>query len=90
MFDFLVRFYLIEHLWRSKMKISYKKLWKLLIDRDMKKKQLAEAAGISSASIAKLGRNENVNTDILLKICIALNSDISDIMEVVPDEEIQY
>ena len=58
------------------MKISYKKLWKLLIDRDMKKKQLAEAAGISSASIAKLGRNENVNTDILLKICIALNSDI--------------
>lgn len=63
------------------MKISYKKLWKLLIDRDMKKKQLAEAAGISSASIAKLGRNENVNTDILLKICIALNSDISDIME---------
>lgn len=69
------------------MKISYKKLWKLLIDRDMKKKQLAEAAGISSASIAKLGRNENVNTDILLKICIALNRDISDIMEVVPDEE---
>lgn len=86
----MVRFYLIEHLWRSKMKISYKKLWKLLIDRNMKKKQLAEAAGISSASIAKLGRNENVNTDILLKICIALNSDISDIMEVVPDEEIQY
>lgn len=90
MFDSPVRLYLIEHLWRSKMKISYKKLWKLLIDRDMKKKQLAEAAGISSASIAKLGRNENVNTDILLKICIALNSDISDIMEVVPDEEIQY
>ena len=53
----------------------------------MKKKQLAEAAGISSASIAKLGRSENV---ILLKICIALNSDISDIMEVVSDEEIQY
>ena len=70
------------------MEVSYKKLWKLLIDRDMKKKQLAEAAGISSASIAKLGRNENVNTDILLKICVALNSDISDIMEVVPDEEI--
>lgn len=72
------------------MKISYKKLWKLLIDRDMKKKQLAEAAGISSASIAKLGRNENVNTDILLKICIALNSDISDIMEVVPDEDTEF
>lgn len=69
------------------MKISYKKLWKLLIDRDMKKKELAEAAGISSASIAKLGRNENVNTDILLKICIALKTDIADIMEVIPDED---
>lgn len=70
------------------MKISYKKLWKLLIDRDMKKKELAEAAGISSASIAKLGRNENVNTDILLKICMALKTDIADIMEVVPDEDV--
>lgn len=69
------------------MKISYKKLWKLLIDRDMKKKELAEAAGISSASIAKLGRNENVNTDILLKICMALKTDIADIMEVVSDED---
>ena len=88
MFDWLAEYDLIGHFWRIEMKISYKKLWKLLIDRDMKKKQLAEAAGISSASIAKLGRNENVNTDILLKICIALNSDISDIMEVVPDEEI--
>jgi DNA-binding Xre family transcriptional regulator len=47
---------------------------------------LAEAAGISSASIAKLGRNENVNTDILLKICVALKSDISDIMEIVNDD----
>ena len=53
----------------------------------MKKKELAEAAGISSASIAKLGRNENVNTDILLKICMALKTDIADIMEVVPDED---
>ena len=58
------------------MKISYKKLWKLLIDRDMMKKDLAEKAGISNASIAKLGRNENVNTDILLKICVALKCDI--------------
>ena len=69
------------------MKISYKKLWKLLIDRDMMKKDLAEKARISSASIAKLGRNENVNTDILLKICIALNCDISDIMEVISETE---
>lgn len=65
------------------MSISYKKLWKLLIDRDMMKKDLAREAGISTASIAKLGRNENVNTDILLKICIALRCDISDIMEIV-------
>ena len=68
-----------------RLQISYKKLWKLLIDRDMMKKDLAERAGISPASIAKLGRNENVNTDILLKICIALECDVSDIMEVVED-----
>lgn len=49
------------------MKISYKKLWKLLIDRELMKKELAEQAGISTASIAKLGKNENVNTEILLK-----------------------
>lgn len=65
------------------MSISYKKLWKLLIDRDMKKKDLREAAGISTASIAKLGKNENVNTEILIKVCNALNCDISDIMEIV-------
>jgi DNA-binding Xre family transcriptional regulator len=69
------------------MKISYKKLWKLLIDREMMKKELAEQVGISTASIAKLGKNQNVNTEILLKICIALKCDVSDIMEVVPDEE---
>ncbi|NLI66632.1 MAG: helix-turn-helix transcriptional regulator [Tissierellia bacterium] len=69
------------------MSISYKKLWKLLIDRDMKKKDLREAAGISTASMAKLGKNENVNTDILIKVCKALNCDISDIMEIVKNEE---
>lgn len=69
------------------MKISYKKLWKLLIDREMMKKELAEQAGISTASIAKLGKNENVNTEILLKICTALKCDVSDIMEIVPDKE---
>lgn len=67
------------------MSISYKKLWKLLIDRDMKKKDLREAAGISTASMAKLGKNENVNTDILVKVCKALDCDISDIMEIVKD-----
>ncbi|NCB26734.1 MAG: XRE family transcriptional regulator [Bacteroidia bacterium] len=63
------------------MGISYKKLWKLLIDRDLKKKDLTILAGISSASVTKLGKNENVNTEILEKICVALNCDISDIME---------
>ena len=68
------------------MKISYKRLWKLLIDREMMKKDLAEQAGVSTASIAKLGRNENVTTDILLKICVALKCEISDILEIVTDE----
>lgn len=63
------------------MAISYKKLWKLLIDKDMKKKDLQQAAGISSASITKLGKNENVNTEIIEKICIALQCDVGDIME---------
>ncbi len=67
------------------MALSYKKLWKLLIDRDMKKKDLQIAAGISSASITKLGKNENVNTDILQKICIALDCDICDIVEITKD-----
>lgn len=69
------------------MKISYKKLWKLLIDKDMKKKDLARAAGISSTSIAKMGRNENVNTDSLVRICEALHCELSDIAEVVEDNQ---
>ena len=69
------------------MSISYKKLWKLLIDRDMKKKDLREAAGISTASMAKLGKNENVTTDVLVKICKALKCDISDIMEIVDEND---
>jgi len=68
------------------MAVSYKKLWKLLIDKDMKRKDLREAAGISTASMAKLGKNENVTTDVLVKICKALKCDISDIMEIVNDE----
>lgn len=68
------------------MAISYKKLWKLLIDRDMKKKDLQKAAGISSASITKLGKNENVNTEIIEKICTALQCDVGDIMEMTEEE----
>lgn len=64
------------------MAISYKKLWKLLIDRDMKKKDLQQLACVSAASITKLGRNENVNTEIIEKICLALRCDVGDIMEI--------
>ena len=67
--------------------VSYKKLWKLLIDKDMKKKDLREATGISTASMAKLSKNENLTTDVLLRICDALKCDISDIMEVSLDDE---
>lgn len=69
------------------MAVSYKKLWKLLIDRDMKKKDLCAAAGISSASITKMGRNGHVTTEILVKICTALDCQIEDIMEVIPERE---
>lgn len=65
------------------MDVSYKKLWKLLIDRDMKKKDLLVAAGISQSTLSKMGRNENVNTDILVKVCKALDCDIGDILEIV-------
>ena len=69
------------------MQISYKKLWKLLIDKDMLKKDLASKAGISSTSMAKLSKNENVNTEILRKICTALECEISDIMEMTEEKE---
>ena len=65
--------------------ISYKKLWKLLIDKDLKKKDLPALAGISKSSITKLGHNDHVNTEILLKICVALDCDLFDIMELIPE-----
>ena len=68
------------------MAISYKKLWKLLIDRDMKKKDLMALSGISQSSITNMGKNENVNTDVLVRICRALNCDIGDIAEIVLQE----
>ena len=67
------------------MRFSYNKLWKLLIDKNMNKKKLREITGISSASMAKLGKGENVTTDVLLRICKGLNCDISDIMEIVDE-----
>lgn len=68
------------------MAVSYKRLWKLLIDKDMKKEDLCAKAGISPASVTKMGRNGHVTTEILLKICIALDCGIADIMEIVPDQ----
>lgn len=69
------------------MAVSYKKLWKLLIDKDMKKKNLCAKAGVSTASVTKMGRNGHVTTDILHKICTALNCQVQDIMEIVQDEK---
>ncbi len=68
------------------MAVSYNKLWKLLIDKNMKKKELGEAAGISNSLIAKLGKNENVTVDVLVRICSALDCGIDDIMELVPED----
>jgi len=65
------------------MDVTYKKLWKLLIDKDMKKQDLQNAANISAVTIAKLGRNESVTTTILAKICTALECNIGDIMDIV-------
>ncbi len=65
------------------MRISYNKLWKLLIDKEMSKMELKDAAGISATTIAKLGRGENVTTDILLKICRVLDCRVEDILETV-------
>ena len=67
------------------MNFAYNKLWKLLMDKNMNKQGLKKITGISSASIAKLGKGENITTDVLLKICEALECDISDIMEVVKE-----
>ena len=63
------------------MAVSYKRLWKVLIDRDMTKTQLRKESGISTGALAKLGKNENVNTEVLVKICKTLQCDLSDIME---------
>jgi len=68
------------------MRFSYNKLWKLLIDKGINKQKLREISGVSSTSIAKLGKGGNVNTDVLLRICNALDCDVADIMEFVRDE----
>ena len=69
------------------MAIHYNKLWKLLIDKDMKKKDLLATAGISWASITKLSKGETVSMEVLMKICKALDCNIGDIMDLIPEEE---
>ena len=67
--------------------IDYTKLWKLLVDKKLKKKDLASITGLSSSTISKLSANQNVNTEVLVKICSALQCDISDIAEIVRTED---
>ena len=68
------------------MSISYKKLWHILLDKDLKKKDLAEMAGVRTYTINKLNRNENVTVEVLAKICRALDCTMDDILEVLDDE----
>ena len=68
------------------MKVCYKKLWKLLIDKDIKKKDLCAIAHISPASVTKTGKNGFVTTEILERICLALDCQIGDVMEIIPEE----
>lgn len=69
------------------MAVSYKKLWKLLIDKDMKKKDLCAKAGISTASVTKMGKGGHVTTEVLGKICTALDCTLDDIMEIVVEDK---
>lgn len=69
------------------MEVSYKKLWKILIDKDMKKKDLQAAVGISWASVTKLSKGETVSLEVLMKICKVLGCDIGDIMELIPEAD---
>ncbi|MBS5029494.1 MAG: helix-turn-helix transcriptional regulator [Coprococcus comes] len=66
------------------MEVSYKKLWKLLIDKDMKKKDLQQQAGVSWSSVTKLSKGETVSMEVMMKVCKALNCDIGDVMELIP------
>ena len=69
------------------MRTSYKKLWVKLAELEWTKKKLREETGISTTTLAKLGKGQNVNTDVLIKICNVLKCDIGDIVELVPDEQ---
>jgi DNA-binding Xre family transcriptional regulator len=70
------------------MAISYKKLWKLLIDKDMSTAELREKTGIAPNTMTKLRRDEEVSMTVLVKICTALNANIGDIMDLIPEQEV--
>nr|WP_304101174.1 helix-turn-helix transcriptional regulator [Mitsuokella multacida] len=69
------------------MEYSYNKLWKLLIDKNMRKKDLMEKTGITSSTIAKMGKNKAVSMDVIGKICIALNCEIGDVVDIIKTDE---
>lgn len=69
------------------MRVSYNKLWKLLIDRKMNRSQMRKAADISPFTLAKMGKDENVSMEVLKRICNALNCNVGDIMDILPDED---
>lgn len=71
------------------MRVSYKNLWKWLIDKDLSTGQMRQKSGITTNSLAKLGKDENVSTNVLCKICKALDCSLEDIIEIIPDEEEQ-
>ena len=75
--------------WRRKMAVCYNKLWKLLIDRGLNKTQLCKEANITTNAMARLGRNEDVRVDVLVKICIVLNCTVDDILEIIPESDLQ-
>ncbi len=84
-------YYNMDHVFENReviiVEVSYKKLWKILIDKDMKKKDLQASAGISWASVTKLSKGERVSMEVLMKICKTLNCDIGDIVELIPTDE---
>ena len=91
MLDFFAKTcYNVTHikLGRCDMAVSYNKLWKKLIDLDMSRTELRLKAGISTKTLAKLGKNENVNTDVLVKVCRALDCNIDDIMDIIEHREV--
>lgn len=71
------------------MAVNYNRLWKLLIDLNMSKTELREKAGITTNALAKMGRNENVSTEVLCKICNALNCRLEDVVEIITENEVQ-